>query len=61
MALTIDELSPQFVLSQEGSHATPPRSGHTGLGAFCPAVLHRVWLQAQVLLVGAKPRPEPAQ
>jgi hypothetical protein len=34
MCLTIDELSPKFMLSKETSHAAPARGDHTGLGAF---------------------------
>src|SRR5215475_10509529 len=32
MSLTIDELSPKFMLSMEVSHATSARSDHTGVG-----------------------------
>ena len=33
MSLTIDELSPKFVLTTETCHATPARRHHTGLSA----------------------------
>src|SRR5882724_5092411 len=33
MSLTIDELSPKFMLTKETCHATPARRHHTGLSA----------------------------
>jgi hypothetical protein len=38
ISLTIDELSPKFMLSKEVSHATPARSDHTGIGPLCTTV-----------------------
>jgi hypothetical protein len=58
MSLTIDVLSPKFMLAKEISHVTPTRSDHTGLGALCAIVFESGLGPSTTLALGGDSYPQ---
>jgi hypothetical protein len=57
MSLTIDELSPKFMLSKGVFRAIPARSDHTGLDPLCTTVFAQSLAACPSLALGRDARP----